>query len=104
MKTRSIYHLNGIVKARTSRAVLFECSADKTGSVSQRHLQSSTKRVKTWIPLSVCTVNYSGPNYGAVDLAQKGIYSDTFNGKSGAWSAEIRIPGWMYSKLSWKDA
>jgi len=96
MKTRSIYshHLDGIIKTSTGKAILFECSADQTGSVSQRHLQSSTKRVMTWIPRSVCTVQYRGSNAGGIRADRVGH----------GWPVGIRVPGWMYSKLSWKDA
>ncbi len=65
MKTVSFYSLRGVSKAKTDKAVLF---------FDEIHNREA------WIPTSVGSVKFIGPNY----------------------KVEVTVPGWFFSKISWK--
>jgi len=67
MRTVAIYTIDGVSKAKTAKAVLFECFR-------------GTAKYTAWIPLSVCTLKFTGPEY----------------------KARLSVPDWMYNKISWK--
>lgn len=67
MRTVAFYSMDGVSRAKTAKAVLFECAR-------------GSGTYMAWIPLSVCTLKFTGPDF----------------------KARVSVPDWMYNKISWK--
>lgn len=65
MRTTTLYTLRGVSKAKTAKAVL---------------LFDEVYNREAWIPTSVGSVKFVGPNY----------------------KVEVTVPGWFFSKIAWK--
>lgn len=66
MKTVVLYNIEGVSKAKTAKAVLlFDPKTNK----------------QAWIPLSIATVKFIGPDY----------------------AVKVTVPDWFFNKIAWKD-